>query len=265
MNSLVEPPRQNGRRALVATDILLAEEIVAHHERPPAGVTTRRQLAITYSGAFEFQVGRSRSWVDPGRLLFAEANQDFTDHHVIDGVGHRSVVLTPDFALLDETSPRGRDAFGDRLRGCPLRVQMLVQMLRRTTDPLAAEEVGLAILVASLGETGRVSINDPRCVRKAKSLLHEHGEGRLTLTQIAADVGVTPIHLTQAFKRAEGVPLYRYQTRLRLGRALAELPERDDITHLALELGYSSHSHFTAVFREALGITPSAYRAGACS
>jgi AraC-like DNA-binding protein len=80
------------------------------------------------------------------------------------------------------------------------------------------------------------------------------------LSQIASDLGVTPIYLTQSFKRAEGMPLYRYQTLLRLGRALDRLPDREDITDLAFELGYSSHSHFTAVFRTELGMTPSEYR-----
>jgi AraC family transcriptional regulator len=56
------------------------------------------------------------------------------------------------------------------------------------------------------------------------------------------------------------VPLYRYQMRLRLNRALVELPHCNDITGLALELGFSSHSHFTAVFGKAFGLTPSDYR-----
>lgn len=258
-----EQQPKNARRELVASGTLLAEEIIARPELPPSGVTTRRQLAITYAGAFEFQVGRSVSWVDPSRLLFAEAAQDFTDHHVIPGIGHQSVILTPDIAILDELSPKHGRAFADRVRACPLKVQMLVQLLRRAADPLAAEELGIAVLAASIGETRRVPVHDPRCVRNAKALIHESPEGRLTLTRIAGELGVTPIHLTQAFKRSEGVPLYRYQTQLRLGRALAELPERADITDLALELGYSSHAHFTAAFRSALGVTPSAYRAGA--
>ena len=254
---------QNMRKSLVASETLVVEEIVARPELPPSGTTRKRQLAITYAGAFEFQVGRSLSWVDSTRLLFAEASQDFVDHHVVPGVGHRSVILTPDEAVLDELSATSGRAFSDRLRACPLRVQMLVQRLRRTADPLAGEELGLAILVTSLGEQRRVSIHDPRCVRAAKAILHEAGEGRVTLTHVARQVGVTPIHLTQAFKRSEGVPLYRYQTHLRLGRALAALPECEDITGLALDLGFSSHSHFTAAFRSALGVTPSGYRAGA--
>jgi AraC-like DNA-binding protein len=56
------------------------------------------------------------------------------------------------------------------------------------------------------------------------------------------------------------VPLQRYVTQLRLARALIELPDSDDLTALALDLGFSSHSHFTLAFRRAFGCTPSRFR-----
>jgi AraC-like DNA-binding protein len=82
---------------------------------------------------------------------------------------------------------------------------------------------------------------------------------RWTLADVAAEVGVSPVYLTQLFKQVEGMPLYRYQMRLRLARAL-ELLERghaaDDISALSMDLGFCSHSHFTATFRRAYGRTP---------
>jgi AraC-like DNA-binding protein len=197
--------------------------------------------------------------------LFVEAGEEFSDHHPIRGLGHASVIMAPSASVLDLLSASVRTAFADRVRSCPLRVQMLVQLLKRTSDPLAHDEIGAEIFRVSFGDSSCVAIEDSRCARGARAILHEAFGERLTLGAIAARLGVTPIHLTQAFKRSEGVPLYRYQTRLRLGRALAELPERDDITDLAFELGFSSHSHFTATFRAVLGITPSDYRHGALS
>ena len=47
---------------------------------------------------------------------------------------------------------------------------------------------------------------------------------------------------------------------LRLGRALVELPNATDLTTLAFDLGFSSHSHFAAAFRRAFGCTPSHFR-----
>ena len=251
---------RNLRRSLVDTDLLVAEELIARPELAPRGDIGAQKLVITFSGAFEFQVGRSRSWVDPSRLLFANAGESYVDHHVVPGTGHSSVILTPGGEAIDELWPTSDAPLAGRVRACSLRVQMLAQLLRRTDDTLAAQELGLAILVESVADERPLGTLDQRCVRRAKAALHDCPEGRLSLSEIASDLGVTPIHLTQSFKRSEGMPLYRYQTLLRLGRALERLPEREDITDLAFELGFSSHSHFTAVFRNELGTTPSRYR-----
>jgi len=80
------------------------------------------------------------------------------------------------------------------------------------------------------------------------------------LAEIAAEVRCSPVYLTQVFQQVEGLPLYRYQLRLRLARALDLLAQYDDLTRLSLELGFSSHSHFSAAFREAYGRTPSEFR-----
>jgi AraC-like DNA-binding protein len=48
--------------------------------------------------------------------------------------------------------------------------------------------------------------------------------------------------------------------RLRLARALDLLGQYDDLTALSLDLGFSSHSHFSASFREVYGRSPSAFR-----
>jgi AraC-like DNA-binding protein len=257
------PEPQNRRRSLVDSDLLVAEELVARPELAPRGDIARRKLVITFGGAFEFQVGRSVAWIDPSRLLFADAGQSYVDRHVLPGTGHSSVILTPDEGVLDELWGDTDEHFAGRVRACSLRAQMLTQLLRRTEDPLTAQELGIEILAEAAAAARRVGLADQRCVRRAKAALHDCPDGRVSLSEIASDLGVTPVHLTQSFKRSEGVPLYRYQTMLRLGRALERLPEREDITDLAFELGFSSHSHFTAVFRTAMGMTPSHYRSRA--
>jgi len=253
----------NQRRSLVESDVLAAEELIARPELPPRGDIARPKLVITFAGAFEFQVGRSTSWVDSSRLLFANAGESYVDRHVVPGTGHASVILTPGDEAMDELWGSADAHFAGRVRACSLRAQMMAQLLRRAEEPLAAQELGIAILEESVADGRPVAIVDQRCVRRAKAALLDCAEGRLSLSQIASDLGVTPIHLTQSFKRSEGMPLYRYQTLLRLGRALERLPEQEDITDLAFELGFSSHSHFTAAFRTELGTTPSRYRSDA--
>jgi AraC-like DNA-binding protein len=83
---------------------------------------------------------------------------------------------------------------------------------------------------------------------------------RWTLAEIAAEVGVSPVYLTQVFQLVEAMPLYRYQLRLRLARALHLLERCQDLAALSLELGFSSHSHFSSAFRQVYGHTPVAFK-----
>jgi AraC family transcriptional regulator len=80
---------------------------------------------------------------------------------------------------------------------------------------------------------------------------------------VAAEVGGSPVYLTQVFQQVEGVPLYRYQMNLRLARALHLIGQYDDLSALGLDLGFSSHSHFSAAFQRIYGRTPSEFRRSA--
>ena len=68
---------------------------------------------------------------------------------------------------------------------------------------------------------------------------------------------------------SEGVPRCSladrdpYQLQLRLARALDLLAQYDDLTTLSLDLGFSSHSHFSAAFRQAYGRSPSQFKRSA--
>ena len=132
-------------------------------------------------------------------------------------------------------------------------------------EQLAEEEALLALVRTALQSDVR-RLKQPAAasaslIRRAKEVLHERLTDRLRLTEIAQEVGASPAYLTDLFTRTEGIPLHQYLTRLRVARALIELPHADDITALALELGFSSHSHFTYTFRRELGCTPSEFRA----
>ena len=183
---------ENRRRQLIDSDLLLAEELIARAELPPRGHSVKRKLAITFAGAFEFQVGRAVTWVDPSRLLFVDADESYVDHHVVPGVGHSSVILTPDEATIDELWGKADPQRGGRVRACSSQMQMLVHYLRREPEPLAAEELGLAILAESVIEERNVAEFDPRCVRRAKAVLHDCVEGRSSLAEIASELGSPP-------------------------------------------------------------------------
>ena len=68
-------------------------------------------------------------------------------------------------------------------------------------------------------------------------------------------------HLCRSFRRATGLTLHDYRDEVRLRLALERLEGGErDLSRLALDLGYSSHSHFTAAFRRSFGAPPSSMR-----
>jgi hypothetical protein len=93
---------------------------------------------------------------------------------------------------------------------------------------------------ALAGSHGRHGAPD----RPRKGYLNGHYVGRVQPDGRGPLRGRVTSVLTTAFRRTEGVPLHRYLTQLRLAQALVELPHASDLTALALDLGFSSHSHF---------------------
>jgi AraC-like DNA-binding protein len=144
-----------------------------------------------------------------------------------------------------------------------LRSHRLLRLEPSGNDPLASDELMIALLKEALGPAHRVAgVSSLRVVDGAKQFLYAHLCEPLSLNEIAHAIQVSGAYLTDAFTRSEGVSLCRYRVRLRLNRALVDLPRCGDITELALDLGFSNHGHFSNAFKALYGLSPSAFRAG---
>lgn len=139
---------------------------------------------------------------------------------------------------------------------------------RGEADPLFVEESGVGLLRSALGAVGlsqRVERRSPH-VERVKEAISAAPERKWTLDELARLAGVSPYHLSHLFNREVGTSVYRYALRSRLARALeAVLDSSLDLTSIALDAGFASHSHFTARFRAFFGLTPEALRRSARS
>lgn len=105
------------------------------------------------------------------------------------------------------------------------------------------------------------SRRDGDIVEAARDVIARRFTDNLSLTEIARDVGSSVFHLARMFKTRAGFSLHAYRNQLRLRAALERLRDLDvDLIEIALDLGFSSHSHFTDTFRRNFGQTPSAVR-----
>ncbi|NOT46685.1 MAG: helix-turn-helix transcriptional regulator [Acidobacteria bacterium] len=95
----------------------------------------------------------------------------------------------------------------------------------------------------------------------AKAYLSTHMADAVTLEDVAAEVCASPFNFARIFQQQTGLPVHRYLTLLRLRASLELLASPNaDLTSVTLDLGFSSHSHFTDVFHREFGETPSDFR-----
>ena len=97
--------------------------------------------------------------------------------------------------------------------------------------------------------------------RIVSAYIEEHIAEQVPLATLAHRVRLSPYHFCRAFKRSFGVPPHRYHNARRIDHAktLLAQPARS-VTEIALKVGFSETSSFTASFRKATGSTPTAYR-----
>ncbi len=92
------------------------------------------------------------------------------------------------------------------------------------------------------------------------SYIEEHLAEQIPLATLAQLVRLSPFYFCRAFKQSLGVPPHRYHNDRRIEHAKALLATpAPSVTDIALELGFSETSSFTAAFRRATGITPTSY------
>jgi AraC family transcriptional regulator len=242
--------------------------------RTPEEFASTTHLVFPYRGIYLRHVGSHQALADANHVLFFNAEEGYQVSHPVAG-GDSSLSLSLSDSVLRELAPggilSGRAIAGFRRQhqGIDPRAQALAALLRHglnhgTVEPLEAEGLTLTLVCRSLGprtsHESRATHGNRRLTDRVKILLGSDLSRRWTLAEIAAEIRGSPVYLTQVFRQVEGIPLYRYHLRLRLARALDLIARCDDLSALAADLGFSSHSHFSAAFRQAYGRSPTAFQ-----
>jgi len=97
-------------------------------------------------------------------------------------------------------------------------------------------------------------------VERVVALLRQHLVEPLSLEEIGRQAGCSPFHLSRTFSAEMGTTIPQYLRRLRMERA-AELIQsgKYNVTEAAMEVGYSSLSHFSQSFCQEMGCCPGLY------
>lgn len=98
-------------------------------------------------------------------------------------------------------------------------------------------------------------------IRACCEYIDLHLEDKLTLAQLAQQVGYTEYYLSKKFKREVGLTPNAYIRKARLERAALWLrTTQEEIQEISERLQFCSQSYFADQFRKLFGITPTEYR-----
>ena len=139
-----------------------------------------------------------------------------------------------------------------------------------TTERLYTEYLAQALAVRMLflgrGETKPPSNNHrtyglPRHVLRRIIERMRSFDSDLSLQALANESGYSRVHFIRMFKAATGSSPHNYLLNLKLERARELLRNPSmSLIDIALDCGFSSHSHMSRLFLKFVGVTPSAYR-----
>ena len=91
--------------------------------------------------------------------------------------------------------------------------------------------------------------------------INDHLERDLTVAELAGVAQMSTYHFARLFKQSTGFTPHQYVVNCRIERAKTLLKERKlSIAEICDCVGFQSPSHFTALFRKHMTMTPKAYR-----
>lgn len=218
-------------------------------------VFPREPVAIAHAGG-------PRIVADATRVMIYNRGQEYTrtaiarDGDRCDWIAYDAAdVLAARGGGDDEARPFGALTHAP----CTPRMVVLARRIAARPDASWVDEAALALLAAAVADAParEVASAHRELADAARTIAAQRFAEPLALADLAGELGVSRFHLARVFRAVHGTTIHGYRTELRLRAALERIADGEELAPVALVLGFSSHSHFTHVFRRRFGVAPS--------
>ena len=228
------------------------------------------EVSLGRTGSHALRTAEGETLIEPTHLLCVNAGEPFRPVRRALGLDRRTRIALSHDAMrdllgTDDDAPRFPVRTAPLSARVALRHHELLQHVQAPArDELAIHSVALELAGHAARATlprgvARATASVRDAIHAAQELLARCYAEPLTLTALAAAVGLSPWHLSRTFRSHVGIGVHRYRTRLRLLAALDRLRDsrRPDLAGIALDVGFASHSHLTREFQAFFGAPPS--------
>ncbi|HEV2732218.1 MAG TPA: AraC family transcriptional regulator, partial [Terriglobales bacterium] len=97
--------------------------------------------------------------------------------------------------------------------------------------------------------------------RRASELLHENMQGRIRLSDIARECGLSVSHFARSFKTSFGISTHQWLTQHRVEHAKELMTQTSkSLIDIAIQSGFSDQAAFTRTFQQLVGVSPGRWR-----
>lgn len=236
--------------------------------RVPAHEHEEAFFCALASGSFESGYARKSIAFDPSLAVFHPAGTVHTSNAGGRGADIVTLEATPGWLKrLDGLAalPSGPVVVGAE-DGCWL-MRRLARELSMLLPCSALVVEGLALELLAAATRTQPTRERPRWLGRVLERLHEEPGARLTVRDLAVEVGVAPTRLSTEFRRHTGRTVGGYRRALQVETVMRRLRDprsgAEPLSSIALDAGFADQAHCTRVFKGITGTTPGRFRARA--
>jgi AraC-like DNA-binding protein len=231
------------------------------------------EFVFILQGIYQRRCSDGCAILDPSRVATFRKNQPYCIAHPVEG-GDRSIIVefnTADLCTALDSEPDAKGTVLHRLPATFAATAPLMLLAGRLCNGVRqAAQDSLRIEVAAyklldclsdrsirIARSRKAATAEKSCAVDVSAIISSRFHEKLSIGKIAEILDVSPYHLCHSYHAATGTTIHYHITLLRMSEAIHRIyAYPKNLTELALDLGYSSHSHFSSTFKQFFGITP---------